>query len=205
MTPKPTATSQNAGVAGRSASECPRHRRPIQSGTEREPKSLGIREIQSWHAPCNRYNTFIHLPINTVSFTSGTSSHSAEAFILPRTRIAPRCPRQRGVFHAHEGIRGRSSGPGAPWSGGTGGPQRHNTVPLARRRPSRRALSEARGFQTRTTCRMPPHLRSRGLQRERCGVRESSTLVPQSSRPSFARVPHRRASGGKGLCCFFGP
>jgi len=44
-----------------------------------------------------------------------------------------------------------------------------------------------------------PLTNPRGLQSERCDVRESSTLVPQRGRPLLTTVPHRSASGGKGV------
>ncbi len=90
------------------------------------------------------------------------------------------------------------SGPGAPrW-----GVQRGLCCffgPLARRRPGRREMSEGVRVQTRTTCRMPPHLDTRGWQSERCGLRESSTRVPQRGRALCTTVPHGSASGGKGV------
>ena len=43
-----------------------------------------------------------------------------------------------------------------------------------------------------------PLTNPRGLQSQRCIVRESSTLVPQSGRPLLTTVPHGSASGGKG-------
>jgi len=53
-------------------------------------------------------------------------------------------------------IGGRSStgqpGPGAPWWGDARG-----RIPLARRRPGRREMSEGARVRTRTTCGMPPH------------------------------------------------
>ncbi len=69
--------------------------------------------------------------------------------------------------------------------------------PLARRRPSRREISEGVRVQARTPCRMPL-TNPRGLQSERFDVRESSTPVPQNGRPLFTTVPHGSASGGKG-------
>ena len=69
--------------------------------------------------------------------------------------------------------------------------------PLARRRPSRREMSEGVRVQARTTYRMPL-TNPRGLRSERCRLRESSTLVPQSGRPLCPTVPHGSASGGKG-------
>ncbi len=36
------------------------------------------------------------------------------------------------------------------------------------------------------------------LQSQRCGLRESSSLVPQSGHPLLTTVPHGSASGGKG-------
>ena len=43
-----------------------------------------------------------------------------------------------------------------------------------------------------------PLTNPRGLQSERCRLRESSTPVPQKGRPLCATVQREEASGGKG-------
>ena len=90
----------------------------------------------------------------------------------------------------------RSSQPGSrgyPWSGMQGGDAPLPAGGLAVGRCLKECVSK-RG--QRVVC---PLTNPRGLQFERCRLRESSALVPQSGRPLCPTVPQGSASGGKGL------
>ncbi len=90
-------------------------------------------------------------------------------------------------------------GPGAPWWGMQGGLCRF-LGPLARRRPGRREISEGVRLQAADEVPDVPSPDARGLQCKRCGVGESSTLVPQRERPLCLTVPHwKRPPAAKGV------
>ena len=84
-------------------------------------------------------------------------------------------------------------GPGGPWWGMQGG---HAPLPAGGLAVERCLKERVSKLGQRVVC---PLTNPRGLQSEQCLSRESSPRVPQRGRPLFTKVPHRSASGGKGL------
>ncbi len=77
---------------------------------------------------------------------------------------------------------------------------------LARRRPVSVSASLKERGSKRGQRADAPSFHPRGLRSERCGVGESSTLVPQRERPLYPMVPQRkRPPAARGSVVLPGP